>query len=163
MTIFFTADQHFGHFNIIHYCKRPFRDVPEMNNALTNNWNETVSNSDIVFILGDFAMRHQNEYASQLNGQKVFLCGNHDKRWELSSLFLISNGLHIFMQHSPYLKEVPDGTELILCGHVHHNWKIKDWNKIPIVNVGVDVWDYKPVSLDTIIASYNVSTSHSVD
>lgn len=38
----------------------------------------------------------------------------------------------------------------------HHTWKVK--NKM--INVGVDVWDYKPVPLETIkeiIDGYNRS------
>ncbi len=31
---FFTADLHFGHANIIKYCKRPFTDVAAMDRAL---------------------------------------------------------------------------------------------------------------------------------
>jgi calcineurin-like phosphoesterase family protein len=121
-----------------------------MNQALVNNWNSVVTPHDLVFILGDFSMHHANDWASQLNGTKVFLCGNHDKRWELSALFVISDDIHIFMQHSPYLKEVPTGIELILCGHVHDKWKSKHWNGLPVINVGVDIWDFKPISIDTI-------------
>ena len=54
--IFFTADTHWGHRNIIRYCQRPFADVEEMNEALITNWNSTVGKDDIVFHLGDFAM-----------------------------------------------------------------------------------------------------------
>jgi calcineurin-like phosphoesterase family protein len=121
-----------------------------MNSALIANWNGVIKKSDLVFILGDFCMRNPDRFISPLNGTKIFLCGNHDKRWELSALLVISDGIHIFMQHSPYLKEVPQGTELILCGHVHDKWKSKMWKDTLMVNVGVDVWDYKPVSLETI-------------
>lgn len=42
----------------------------------------------------------------------------------------------------------PTFNGLILCGHVHDEWKHKDNN----VNVGVDVWNYKPVSIHEICA-----------
>jgi calcineurin-like phosphoesterase family protein len=35
----------------------------------------------------------------------------------------------------------------LLHGHVHNLWKVKD----KMINVGVDVWDYKPVSVDQIM------------
>lgn len=39
-----------------------------------------------------------------------------------------------------------DGRWLI-CGHVHESWKIKDKQ----LNVGVDVWNYKPISEEEVI------------
>jgi calcineurin-like phosphoesterase family protein len=150
--IYSTSDLHFNHSNIIRYCNRPFLNTFEMNTALINNWNKVVTDSDLIFILGDFSMRDTTLFESQLNGTKVFLWGNHDRQHALSSLFVISNGLHIFMQHKPYIKEVPKNTNLILCGHIHDRWKAKWWHDIPMINVGTDMWDYKPVSLDTIKA-----------
>jgi calcineurin-like phosphoesterase family protein len=38
--------------------------------------------------------------------------------------------------------------EVVLCGHVHNSWKTFG----PQINVGVDVWDYAPVSEDTLAA-----------
>ena len=35
--IFFTADQHVGHFNIMRLSKRPFASLDEMNEALETN------------------------------------------------------------------------------------------------------------------------------
>ncbi|WP_258934193.1 hypothetical protein [Nesterenkonia pannonica] len=52
MTTFFTSDHHFGHANIIRYCDRPFADVAEMDEAMIDRWNETVSPDDEVWVLG---------------------------------------------------------------------------------------------------------------
>jgi calcineurin-like phosphoesterase family protein len=38
--------------------------------------------------------------------------------------------------------------DIILCGHVHEKWLRKD-NKI---NVGVDQWDFKPITLEQILS-----------
>ena len=55
MKYFIISDTHFGHTNVIKYCNRPFKDIEEMDKTLIKNWNETVSNKDVVIHLGDFA------------------------------------------------------------------------------------------------------------
>lgn len=39
-----------------------------------------------------------------------------------------------------------DDGRWLLCGHVHSSWKIVD----KMINVGVDQWDFKPVSVEQI-------------
>lgn len=84
MARFFTADLHLGHGNIIGYCRRPFRDVEEMDDALVERWNRTVGPDDEAVVLGDFALGRIAEtlpLAGRLNGRKVLLAGNHDRCW----------------------------------------------------------------------------------
>jgi calcineurin-like phosphoesterase family protein len=35
----------------------------------------------------------------------------------------------------------------MLCGHVHEAWK----RHVRVINVGVDVWDFYPVSVDQLL------------
>ena len=80
--IFFTADLHLGHENVIQFCKRPFATTDEMDEALIGNWNSTVKAKDEVYILGDLTMRPAAEahsYLTRLNGRKYFIRGNHDR------------------------------------------------------------------------------------
>ncbi len=37
MVKWYTADPHFGHENILKFCKRPFKNTDEMDNAIIRN------------------------------------------------------------------------------------------------------------------------------
>ena len=49
MTVWFTADTHFGHANVIHTSKRPFEGVAEMREVLIANWNAVVASDDEIY------------------------------------------------------------------------------------------------------------------
>lgn len=81
-TLFWTSDLHFNHGNIIKYCNRPFISKQEMNHSLIQNWNKTVKEEDIVFILGDFCFGDKSKWRqllNSLNGTKYLVQGNHDR------------------------------------------------------------------------------------
>lgn len=89
--IWFVGDLHFGHHNVINYCNRPYKDVFEMNESITKIWNETVSENDTVYVLGDFSLnaKYVEMYLPRLNGKKILIVGNHDKpfkEWEKDGL-----------------------------------------------------------------------------
>ena len=42
-----------------------------------------------------------------------------------------------------------NGDQILLCGHVHSRWKYQTGPSL-MINVGCDVWDYAPVSLDEL-------------
>jgi calcineurin-like phosphoesterase family protein len=86
MSIFFTADHHFGHENIIKHCNRPWRSAAEMDAALVDAWNAVVTDDDTVYILGDLTCQFTPEpdltAVSLLNGfAKILVPGNHDHCW----------------------------------------------------------------------------------
>ena len=80
--IWFTADTHFGHGNIIDHCKRPWKTVHLMNEALMEIWNMYVRPRDVVYVLGDFIydMKYDDAilFQKKLHGSKMILKGNHD-------------------------------------------------------------------------------------
>lgn len=161
MKVFFTADHHFGHTNIIKYCNRPFNNIKEMDNVLIYNYNLLVRPEDTVFFLGDFAMNNSENYVShmtsRLNGQKHLILGNHDRmraKAYLRSGFLTVHThfwMHfpslgeVFMVHDPAESAV-DRSKLWLCGHVHDLF-LQQKNAF---NVGVDVHDFKPITIEQI-------------
>ena len=84
MTTWFTADQHFGHVNIIEYTSRPFTDTNAMNEAMIERWNDSIRTDDTVWVLGDVALgriAHSLPIVRRLNGRKLLLAGNHDRCW----------------------------------------------------------------------------------
>lgn len=82
MLQYLTSDLHIGHVNIIEYCNRPYKNVPEMNADLVERWNSVVGADDEVFIIGDLAMGKLDDslvYVGLLNGMKHLVPGNHDR------------------------------------------------------------------------------------
>jgi len=80
--IWFTSDLHLGHDNIINLTSRPFSDVEEMDNALISNWNNCVSRTDEVYIVGDLSLKPVDvveSYLRRMNGKKSLVRGNHDR------------------------------------------------------------------------------------
>lgn len=81
--IFFTADLHFGHSNIIKHCSRPFACAGEMDEVILSHIDERVGSGDTLWILGDFAFRGRDpsHYRDRIACRDVrLLLGNHDKR-----------------------------------------------------------------------------------
>lgn len=166
--IWFTSDMHFYHKNIISYCNRPFRDLEEMHDELIRRFNEKVKPDDTCYLLGDivFGGVHKWELIlSRLNGKKALVQGNHDDRRakrflptmdtaEINSL----DGIAVKLSHYPYAPIEPDEDQRylerrlvddgswLLHGHVHCQYKVRR----NMINVGVDVWDYYPVSFEEI-------------
>jgi len=163
--IYFTSDLHYGHSNIIKYCLRPYENVQEMNKALQENWNNVVDKDDTIYQLGDFCFGGKPEiYLQFLNGNIIHILGNHDKPRHIGilekELNIQYNGLNILLIHNiEHVNKNIKDIDLILCGHVHEKWKFNNFRTlyniiIPVINVGVDVWNYAPVDIDEIVKVY---------
>lgn len=173
--IWFTADTHFGHSNIIDATHRPFESVERMNAALIANINDRVSVKDSLYILGDFSYRITVEEAYRLRRRIVcpnvhLIRGNHDKHWSETER------AHVFSSEQDYLEIKPGfarGHRLVLFhypmlswngkwrsaihlhGHIHSQGS--DYNErnraagVLRYDVGVDANGYCPVSRDEIL------------
>jgi calcineurin-like phosphoesterase family protein len=165
----FTSDTHYHHSNIIRYCSRPFPDVETMNREMVERHNATVGDQDLVYHLGDFAFGGAEDIARvkrALRGRMILIRGNHDRKTDafyreigfeqvLKDLMnhralLDGGGGWTYMSHRP----VQEGQgDVNLNGHVHERWLARGVPTRPgvtrgyvSVNVGVDVWDFRPVS-----------------
>lgn len=183
---FWTSDPHFGHLRICELANRPFATLDEMHNVLTERWNNTVTNDDDVFVVGDICMgpRDQSlQLLEALNGTIHLTPGNHDhvhpalgenrvNKWTgpysermeiLPPQWSTTIGSIDFdVCHFPF---ADDGTGLItdshgddrysdlrpenrgqylICGHSHVG--PEDAVQGNMVNVGVDAWDFTPIT-----------------
>jgi calcineurin-like phosphoesterase family protein len=169
--IYFTSDYHLGHANIIRYCGRPYKDLEEMDNSIINNHNSRVCEGDIVYHIGDFCFRNSpggkkgegvtdraGDYHKKLNGRIIHILGNHDRNNSVQDKIKVAvihyGGKEILLKHKPpqHKGEIPDYCDLVLCGHIHEKWDIKWLDDVPLINVGVDVWNFKPATIDEIMA-----------
>lgn len=154
------SDLHLGHEKIIEHCDRPFRHVHDMNKSLIENWNTTVDESDTVLFLGD--MTHDSspitgaEWIEKLNGNILFVRGNHDSRIPADKTFPVVENCTI--QHGKYRfyceHQPVDCPGWQLHGHTHNNRP----TKYPFidgvaqrVNVSAELVGYTPVPLDKIV------------
>ena len=79
--IFFTADHHFGHENIIKFSERPFESLDHMNEELIKRWNKKIQPGDTVYHLGDMSLGKPDftkEILDRLNGNIHLIKGNHE-------------------------------------------------------------------------------------
>jgi calcineurin-like phosphoesterase family protein len=160
MTVFFTADTHFGHGGARGLFGRPFGSVAAMDEALVRGWNEVVCTGDTVWHLGDFAVRQPErrlgELFAALAGTKHLVAGNNDGE---------ATRALAWASVRDYAEISESGRSLVLC-----HYPLRSWNRMgrgalnlhghshgrlkPLprqVDVGVDVWGFRPVPLAQIL------------
>ena len=136
----------------------------KMNNGLIRNWNERVKDDDLVFFLGDFCFRSgsgrsegetnkADYWRIKLNGSVIFIKGNHDNNNSLKTpiegILITIAKKQIWLVHKP--EHYNPKYKINFVGHVHDKWLIKQEKESLLVNVGVDMWNYKPVRWEDIV------------
>jgi calcineurin-like phosphoesterase family protein len=178
MTTFLTADLHIDHNNLMDYepeRRSLFHDLEGQRRELILRHNAVVSPTDTIIVVGDLALSEKNvgPYLAETNGRKVLVSGNHDrthschKKYQNAIRRYLAHGFaevheqlelgRFLVCHMPYVADERHGERYsqwrpkdegkwLLHGHVHSAWRTRD----RMINVGVDVWDYRPVSLEEI-------------
>ena len=172
MGILFTADEHYQSPSIIRICQRPFASVEEMNETMIARHNEVVRKGDLVYHLGDIFLGRRSgqnkgldearQLRSRLNGQHFLILGNHDElAKEMPEAFIWQKDLHRLRR-----KSMPEGVpDIVLCHYAMRSWDMKahgGWHLYghshgtlppdgsPSFDVGVDCWDFRPVSIEQV-------------
>jgi calcineurin-like phosphoesterase family protein len=160
VSLLFTSDHHFGHSGARGLFKRPFGSVAEMDATMVARWNEVAGAEDEVWHLGDFAVRQRPDRMAQLlealAGTKHLIAGNNDGPATAALAGWASVGT--------YRELEVDGTWLTLCHYPLRTWNHMGRGAINLhghshgrlaplprqVDVGVDCWDFRPITLEQI-------------
>lgn len=161
---YFTADLHLGSSNIIKYCKRPFKNVGLQTERLINSINERCNKNDTLYHLGDFVLYGRERgvesvrikpdiYEKLIQCKVIHTVGNHDLNNQLKchiTAITMNLGRYkaVLQHYPPWHKDAfthPD-TDVYLCGHIHTQFKVRVWEGKVVINVGCDVWNYRPIA-----------------
>ncbi|WP_075936279.1 metallophosphoesterase [Halosegnis longus] len=159
------SDLHLDHTNIIEYCDRPFSSIEEMNETLVERWNGQIAPDDTVVYGGDLTIRSQAaallDWLEQLNGEMVFVLGNHDNIVldQLDHVQFVEEtrfthrGVPFHVVHDPAAGP-SNPTGWLLHGHHHNNWP----EEFPFidhgsrrVNFSVELLGYRPLAVDRLV------------
>ena len=162
--IFYTADLHFHYEPFL--PSRPFDTVEDMDRQLIHRWNEAVSEEDTVYVVGDVGYNRglvPGDALSRLRGHKHLIRGNHDTGFENAG------EMYRYFETVTDFNEIDDGeVHIILChypilyrkrgymvhGHLHQarGPEYGMLRQMPrVLNAGVDVNFYRPVTLPQLI------------
>lgn len=154
--LFYTADEHYYHKNIIKYSTRPFANIDEMVEELIRRHNEVVKDGDVVVHVGDFSFASRKttrEIINKLNGTHVFLKGDHDsvikriyKNLEYLEIRKYRGQFIVACHWAMRVWPMSHYGSWQVCGHSHGKLKPQGLQ----YDVGVDNNDFYPVSFEKL-------------
>jgi len=160
--IWFSADYHLSHKNILKYTGRPFEDIQEMDTILTKNLEQKISNGDVLYYLGDLTFNEQKakSFLEKLKNIEIhFIIGNHDR----TDVIRIAKE---YCESVSYIKDIEiEGQAITLCHYAMRVWNKSHYNawqlyghshgKLSPVgkqyDVGVDNNDFYPISFNNLM------------
>lgn len=144
-------------------CVHP--DIEAMNEELVARWNDRVKPGDLVRHLGDIFFGPKEQLAAlvaRLNGSIILIKGNHEHFSNTAyravgldvrkSDKVYVDGGRILLTHRPP-RDLTD-YDMALCGHVHNAWSERQVHGKRVINVGVDVRDFRPVTLPELLGDH---------
>ncbi|WP_349583900.1 phosphoesterase [Leuconostoc citreum] len=154
------SDTHFNHEKILYFDKSRAESlkllgiaptISEMDRYLEKIWNDTVTDEDTVYFLGDLGMfRKKQDFVAQLarlRGKKILFKGNHDHTDQLKAAYkapeaqvievvetaksLKIDGRQVWLSH--YAVDLPYPL-LSLHGHIHE----AEYQRDNMINLSLD-------------------------
>ena len=169
MATWLISDTHLYHRKIVEYCGRP----TDHNERIWSSLEESVQEDDTLIHLGDVVWHGKAPFMrsviDRLPGRKkILLQGNHDPRrvrnyagWDRMVkiedqplVYTMPKDRCIYLAHRP--NEAPIRPySLVIHGHIHEKGVPVRWHgTCMVVNACVEQWDYKPILLDDLIATF---------
>ncbi len=164
MAVWFTSDWHA--YDDRHDCLgRGFKNSRDMLNTIIANFIGKVESDDLVYHLGDMCGPQSTDvhFMQGLPGRHYLIRGNYDTASDeyyrkyfvdvYDSYKLVTDcGIKLHLTHEPCKGLV---THFNIVGHIHSTWKVQR----NMINVGVDVWHFSPVSLEQILKTRKLLTT----
>jgi len=177
--IYFLADPHFDHENVLKFEKRPFETIEEMAIQILYNINEVVKPEDTLVLVGDVCFGHRKHWRRVLDlidcKNVVLVRGNHDRTFPANLPVIVVEEMrmkickqNVIVSHYPfrypwykhwwgllrgrkprYRERRPKDDGKSFVIHGHTHGKEK--TKGRMINVGVDAREFKPVSMAQIM------------
>ena len=165
--VYLVSDTHFGHLGVCKFMRadgvtklRPWSSPEEMDEAMVQNWNETVKPNDKVYHLGDVVINRRSlKTLQRLNGDKVLIRGNHDifRDSEYREYFRELRAYHVMngliLSHIPLHPGSLQRFGTNVHGHTHSNRVMLDDNTIDVRYhcVCVEQTDFRPILFEDVL------------
>ncbi|MFX1238696.1 MAG: metallophosphoesterase [Promethearchaeota archaeon] len=159
--IWFTADFHLSHTNIIKYCNRPFSNVAEMDDVILRNLKKSLSPGDVLYFLGDLTFKKDvaRDFFESFSTIEIhYIMGNHDTA-------AIEQIAREYCKSVDYIKDIKiQGQRITLCHYAMRVWNRSHFNSWQLYghsharlepvgkqhDVGVDNCNFFPISFGEI-------------
>lgn len=170
--LYVLSDTHFGDTRLspgFNPFFRPFTSVEEQNETMVANINAIVKEDDELIHLGDVAVPIEGiAFMNRIKCKnRILILGNYDvdvpEKMDLlmqafngnvfEDLKLQREGINLYLNHYP-VNAVKDRFNIV--GHIHGLWKVQP----NMVNVGMDAWHFRPVSMTEILFVKNAIEKH---
>lgn len=161
-----------NHKNIILHCKRPWqyskRGCVQMTKEIIEAQNDSLRPGDVIFHVGDWAwgtksnVRAYELLMKQMRDDVVhhLILGNHDELKPFTYINMGFASVHTslkvrigdydaYLIHDPSAWTVLPRDSILVCGHIHGLFKALPEQMT--INVGVDVWNFRPVTEEQIL------------